>query len=293
MIEIRNISKVLGKKKVLDNISLSINNGEILGLVGINGVGKSTLLRCISGVYHVEEGDILIDNKSVYENNEVKKDILFIPDESAISAKTTINSLLDFFSSFYEVDKKAFVNYLNTFKVNITSKPLNTFSKGMKRRVLLCFALAIHPKYLLLDEAFDGLDPLGKVQFKKLLDEQMSKYDMTVIIASHSLRELTLIANTFALLNSGKIISQGDVDNQESAYYKVQMAFNDEIDLNLFNEKTIVKKTKLGRIVTLIVNQNKEEIEQTFNKYNPLTLDILPLSFEERFVYEMEAFGNE
>ena len=293
MIEIRNISKVLGKKKVLDNISLSINNGEILGLVGINGVGKSTLLRCISGVYHVEEGDILIDNKSVYENNEVKKDILFIPDESAISAKTTINSLLDFFSSFYEVDKKAFVNYLNTFKVNITSKPLNTFSKGMKRRVLLCFALAIHPKYLLLDEAFDGLDPLGKVHFKKLLDEQMSKYDMTVIIASHSLRELTLIANTFALLNSGKIISQGDVDNQESAYYKVQMAFNDEIDLNLFNEKTIVKKTKLGRIVTLIVNQSKEEIEQTFNKYNPLTLDILPLSFEERFVYETEAFGNE
>ena len=293
MIEIRNISKVLGKKKVLDNISLSINNGEILGLVGINGVGKSTLLRCISGVYHVEEGDILIDNKSVYENNEVKKDILFIPDESAISAKTTINSLLDFFSSFYEVDKKAFVNYLNTFKVNITSKPLNTFSKGMKRRVLLCFALAIHPKYLLLDEAFDGLDPLGKVQFKKLLDEQMSKYDMTVIIASHSLRELTLIANTFALLNSGKIISQGDVDNQESTYYKVQMAFNDEIDLNLFNEKTIVKKTKLGRIVTLIVNQNKEEIEQTFNKYNPLPLDILPLSFEERFVYETEAFGNE
>ena len=293
MIEIRNISKVLGKKKVLDNISLSINNGEILGLVGINGVGKSTLLRCISGVYHVEEGDILIDNKSVYENNEVKKDILFIPDESAISAKTTINSLLDFFSSFYEVDKKAFVNYLNTFKVNITSKPLNTFSKGMKRRVLLCFALAIHPKYLLLDEAFDGLDPLGKVQFKKLLDEQMSKYDMTVIIASHSLRELTLIANTFALLNSGKIISQGDVDNQESTYYKVQMAFNDEIDLNLFSEKTIVKKTKLGRIVTLIVNQNKEEIEQTFNKYNPLTLDILPLSFEERFVYETEAFGNE
>lgn len=293
MIEIRNISKVLGKKKVLDNISLSINNGEILGLVGINGVGKSTLLRCISGVYHVEEGDILIDNKSVYENNEVKKDILFIPDESAISAKTTINSLLDFFSSFYEVDKKAFVNYLNTFKVNITSKPLNTFSKGMKRRVLLCFALAIHPKYLLLDEAFDGLDPLGKVQFKKLLDEQMSKYDMTVIIASHSLRELTLIANTFALLNSGKIISQGDVDNQESTYYKVQMAFNDEIDLNLFNEKTIVKKTKLGRIVTLIVNQSKEEIEKTFNKYNPLTLDILPLSFEERFVYETEAFGNE
>ena len=112
MIEIRNISKTLGKKKVLENISLSINNCDILGLVGINGVGKSTLLRCISGVYHVEEGDILFDNKSVYENNEVKKDILFIPDESAISAKTTINSLLDFFSSFYEVNRKSFFEYL-------------------------------------------------------------------------------------------------------------------------------------------------------------------------------------
>ncbi|MDD7735374.1 MAG: ABC transporter ATP-binding protein [Bacilli bacterium] len=293
MIEIRNISKTLGKKKVLENISLSINNGDILGLVGINGVGKSTLLRCISGVYHVEEGDILFDNKSVYENNEVKKDILFIPDESAISAKTTINSLLDFFSSFYEVNRKSFFEYLNIFKVNITSKPLNTFSKGMKRRVLLCFALAIHPKYLLLDEAFDGLDPLGKVQFKKLLDEQMSKFNMSVIIASHSLRELTLIANTFAMLNSGKIISQGDVDNKESTYFKVQMAFNEEIDLNSFNEKTIVQRNKMGRIVTLIVNQNKEEIEPTFSKYSPLTIDILPLSFDERFVYETEAFENE
>ncbi len=293
MIEIRNISKTLGKKKVLENISLSINNGDILGLVGINGVGKSTLLRCISGVYHVEEGDILFDNKSVYENNEVKKDILFIPDESAISAKTTINSLLDFFSSFYEVNRKSFFEYLNIFKVNITSKPLNTFSKGMKRRVLLCFALAIHPKYLLLDEAFDGLDPLGKVQFKKLLDEQMSKFNMSVIIASHSLRELTLIANTFAMLNSGKIISQGDVDNKESTYFKVQMAFNEEIDLNSFNEKTIVQRNKIGRIVTLIVNQNKEEIEPTFSKYSPLTIDILPLSFDERFVYETEAFENE
>ena len=293
MIEIRNISKTLGKKKVLENISLSINNGDILGLVGINGVGKSTLLRCISGVYHVEEGDILFDNKSVYENNEVKKDILFIPDESAISAKTTINSLLDFFSSFYEVNRKSFFEYLNIFKVNITSKPLNTFSKGMKRRVLLCFALAIHPKYLLLDEAFDGLDPLGKVQFKKLLDEQMSKFNMSVIIASHSLRELTLIANTFAMLNSGKIISQGDVDNKEATYFKVQMAFNEEIDLNSFNEKTIVQRNKMGRIVTLIVNQNKEEIEPTFSKYSPLTIDILPLSFDERFVYETEAFENE
>ena len=293
MIEIRNISKTLGKKKVLENISLSINNGDILGLVGINGVGKSTLLRCISGVYHVEEGDILFDNKSVYENNEVKKDILFIPDESAISAKTTINSLLDFFSSFYEVNRKSFFEYLNIFKVNINSKPLNTFSKGMKRRVLLCFALAIHPKYLLLDEAFDGLDPLGKVQFKKLLDEQMSKFNMSVIIASHSLRELTLIANTFAMLNSGKIISQGDVDNKESTYFKVQMAFNEEIDLNSFNEKTIVQRNKMGRIVTLIVNQNKEEIEPTFSKYSPLTIDILPLSFDERFVYETEAFENE
>lgn len=293
MIEIRNISKTLGKKKVLENISLSINNGDILGLVGINGVGKSTLLRCISGVYHVEEGDILFDNKSVYENNEVKKNILFIPDESAISAKTTINSLLDFFSSFYEVNRKSFFEYLNIFKVNITSKPLNTFSKGMKRRVLLCFALAIHPKYLLLDEAFDGLDPLGKVQFKKLLDEQMSKFNMSVIIASHSLRELTLIANTFAMLNSGKIISQGDVDNKESTYFKVQMAFNEEIDLNSFNEKTIVQRNKMGRIVTLIVNQNKEEIEPTFSKYSPLTIDILPLSFDERFVYETEAFENE
>ena len=293
MIRIKNITKILGSNPVIDNVSLDIENGEILGLVGINGAGKSTLLRCISGVYHLEEGQVLIDQKDVYENNEVKKDILFIPDESAISPKTTIKSLMTFFSSFYNVDKLAFEEYLNEFKVNITNKPLNTFSKGMKRRVLLCFALAIHPKYLLLDEAFDGLDPLGKVQFKKHIDELVKKYNMTVIIASHSLRELTMIATSFAMMNAGKIISQGEIEEKESTYYKVQMAFDREVNLSDFNEETIVNKSQQGSIVTLIVKQSKEDIEKTFKSYSPLTIDILPLTFEERFLYETEAFENE
>lgn len=290
MIQIKNISKILGNSKVLANISLDIEDNSIFGLVGINGAGKSTLLRCISGVYNLEEGEILIDNENVYENNKIKEQILFVSDELFINRQTTIKSLIKFYETFYNLNKDNLYTYLNEFQVNITNKSLNTFSKGMKRRVLLSFALACNPKYLLLDEAFDGLDPLGKLKFKKYITQMIEENGMSVIIASHSLRELEAICDKFAMLNKGELVSFGNVGENKNDYYKVLMAFENEIDLNNFTDECIVNKSKMLRIVTLIVKCKKDDIEPLFSKYKPLTLDIIDLTFEESFVYQSEAY---
>lgn len=290
MIQIKNISKILGNSKVLANISLDIEDNSIFGLVGINGAGKSTLLRCISGVYNLEEGEILIDNENVYENNKIKEQILFVSDELFINRQTTIKSLIKFYETFYNLNKDNLYTYLNEFQVNITNKSLNTFSKGMKRRVLLSFALACSPKYLLLDEAFDGLDPLGKLKFKKYITQMIEENGMSVIIASHSLRELEAICDKFAMLNKGELVSFGNVGENKNDYYKVLMAFENEIDLNNFTDECIVNKSKMLRIVTLIVKCKKDDIEPLFSKYKPLTLDIIDLTFEESFVYQSEAY---
>lgn len=290
MIQIKNISKILGNSKVLANISLDIEDNSIFGLVGINGAGKSTLLRCISGVYNLEEGEILIDNENVYENNKIKEQILFVSDELFLNRQTTIKSLIKFYETFYNLNKDNLYTYLNEFQVNITNKSLNTFSKGMKRRVLLSFALACNPKYLLLDEAFDGLDPLGKLKFKKYITQMIEENGMSVIIASHSLRELEAICDKFAMLNKGELVSFGNVGENKNDYYKVLMAFENEIDLNNFTDECIVNKSKMLRIVTLIVKCKKDDIEPLFSKYKPLTLDIIDLTFEESFVYQSEAY---
>ena len=168
MIEIKHLSKSFGDKKVLEDLDLVIENGKVFGLVGINGAGKSTLLRLLSGIYKADSGNIYIDGEDVYENEKVKKNIFFLPDEPYYAANTTPLSLISLYETFYELDKEVYLNYLNGFALPL-KKSMHNFSKGMKRQVFIALALAIKPKYLLLDEAFDGLDPLARLTFKRAL----------------------------------------------------------------------------------------------------------------------------
>ncbi len=204
MIKIENLTKNLGENKVLEGLDLIINDGDIFGLVGINGAGKSTLLRTISGVYEAESGSITYDGKDVFENPEVKKDIFFLSDNPYYPNNSSINNIIDFYKSFYDIDVERFNKIINKFKLD-TKKTINNFSKGMKRQLFIALAIAIGPKYLFLDEAFDGLDPLARLIFKRELSELIEEKKITVIISSHSLRELEDICDKYGLLDKGKI----------------------------------------------------------------------------------------
>lgn len=158
MLEIKKVFKKLGNKKVLKNLSLHINHGEIFGLVGVNGAGKSTLLRAIAGVYELDCGEILFNGQNTWSDETVRKQILYISDDPYYSKTTTIESMRTYYESFYDFDEVAYYKYLQMFHLE-PNVPIENFSKGMKRQAYLVFALAIKPKLLLLDEAFDGLDP--------------------------------------------------------------------------------------------------------------------------------------
>ena len=201
MLEINNLTKRFDKFVVFDNISLKIADGSIFGLVGINGAGKSTLLRCIAGVYHPEQGEIFFNSQPVYENIAVKKDFFFLPDEPYASVYMTGIKLESIYSSYYhEFDHALYDEILKMFQID-KSKKINTFSKGMKRRLYLALAFACKPKLLMLDEAFDGLDPLARLELKKILIKKVEEENLTVIISSHSLRELEDICDSYALLD--------------------------------------------------------------------------------------------
>lgn len=168
MIEIHNLSKGFDKQNVLKNLSLTIKDGTIFGLVGINGAGKSTLLRLMSGIYKADNGVITYDGNNVYDNPNVKKDIFFLPDDPFYAMNTKGKDLLELYKTLYDVDEGIFYKYISQFNLS-DNKPINNFSKGMKRQLFIALALSVKPKYLFLDEAFDGLDPLARLSFKKLL----------------------------------------------------------------------------------------------------------------------------
>ena len=290
MIEIKNLCKSFSDKEVLKDINITINDGSIVGLVGINGAGKSTLLRLISGIYKADSGTILVDNEELYENENIKADFFFLPDEPFYGINTTPLSLIDLYKTFYNFDKQVYIKYLNHFKLPL-KKSLHNFSKGMKRQVFISLALAIKPKYLLLDEAFDGLDPIARLTVKREIIDLVTLNNTTVIISSHSLRELEDICDTYCLLDNKNIASCGVIEDQKEKYHKYQVAFENIMNKDDFKDIEFVSFNQDQRIIKVVVKEDYETFKNKISKYNPLLIDEIAIDFEELFIIEVESRG--
>ena len=290
MLKISNLDKSFKDKKVLNDLSLDVHDGSIFGLVGVNGAGKSTLLRCISGIYQRDAGLIEFDGCDTYKDEKVRKDIFFVNDEPYYPLAANIKSLKDFYASYYEFDEEAYQKNLKLFDLD-ENKPISSFSKGMKRQTLLLFALAIRPKLLLLDEAFDGLDPLVRMNLKKNLYDFIQDSDATIIISSHNLKELEDICDTYGILEDGKISTYGDLLESKANINKYQLAFKEDIDESFFDQFEVLHKHKEGSVYSLVIKGDKEETVRKLEELNPLILDTLSVNFEELFIYEHEG-GN-
>ena len=290
MIEIKNLQKgYADKKEVLNGVDVTIGDGCVFGLVGINGAGKSTLLRLIAGVLQKEGGQVCVDGEEVYENERVKQGIFFLPDDPYYNANVTAWGLAQMYSAVYPFDKATFKEYLKKFQLD-GKKPIRNFSKGMKRQVFVALALAIAPKYLLLDEAFDGLDPLARLVFKRGLVELVEQKGTTVIISSHSLRELEDVCDSYGILDKGKITCFGELESDLSKLHKFQAAFAQDItEAELGFPCVAFRKT--GKVVQLIARGDGAEIEAKIREKSPLFVEEIEVDFEEMFIGEVEARG--
>ena len=285
MLEIKNVCKAFGAKNVLDNVSLDIDFGSIFGLVGVNGAGKSTLLRCIAGIYKTDDGTILFDGLDTYDDYKIRKDILLVSDDPYYPYGSTLNSLKDFYKGFYNFDEETYKKYLDLFGLDEKAN-ISNFSKGMKRQSMLLLALACKPKLLMLDEAFDGLDPIVRVYIKDALSDLIEDNNSLIIISSHNLKELEDICDSYGILEDGHISTYGDLIESKANINKYQLAFKDEIDKNIFNDFDVLYCSGEGRIITVVIKGDKSEVCQRLEKLNPLILDVLNVNFEELFIYE-------
>ncbi len=293
MIKISNLSKTFGKKKVLDNLNCNIQTNSIYGLIGANGAGKSTLLRILNDIYKKDSGSIEIDGVEVEDNEELKQNLVFIPDDLFFFPSYTILDMGKFYQSMYKnFDMEYFKQLIKMLKLDLNEK-IQNFSKGMKRQTALICAIATNASYMFFDETFDGLDPVIRNIMKKILINQMEKKDTTIIMTSHNLRELEDICDNLGLLYKGGILFESDINSLKTNMFKIQISLKEDFGKDQFSELDIMNYKKIGSIATIIAKGDREKAEESLKRMNPVILDFLPLTLEEVFIYEMEVLGYE
>lgn len=294
MINVQNLTKNFGDFCALNNVSCTINDGCIYGMVGSNGAGKSTFLRILTGVYREDSGKISVDGEEVFDNPRVKCRIAYVPDELYFLPGATMNRMAEAYKSCCaRFDTERFKALASKLSLN-TKKQISTFSKGMKRQAATVLALATLPDYIFFDETFDGLDPVMRSYVKSIICEDVIDRGASAVITSHSLRELEDTCDQLALLHRGGLILESDIQNLKTAQFKVQIAFSEEYGREKFDSVSnmkILHFSKHGSVANMIVKGDRADVTAAMRAMSPLLLDILPLSLEEVFTYETAALG--
>ena len=291
MIEIKNVSKSFGEIQAVSQVSLTLKEQNVFGMLGTNGAGKSTLLRMVAGVMRPDEGEILIDGENVWDNPEAKRKIFYISDDQFFFPNTTAEKMADVYSVYYPgFDRRRFMKFLLRFGLDGERK-IQTFSKGMKKQLSLLLGICANVSYLLCDETFDGLDPVMRQGIKGIFAKEIDEKGLTPVIASHNLRELEDICDHIGLLHKGGVLLSKDLEDLKWNLHKIQCVLPEELDESLKESLDILSMTRRGKLLTLTVRGSEEEILSRIGELQPVFMEALPLSLEEIFISETEVVG--
>ncbi len=287
MLELKNVSKSFGKFKALDNLTMTIPQGSVYGLVGPNGAGKTTAIRHITGVYRPDAGEITMEGLPIFENPQVKQAIGYIPDEIFYFSSATLKDMAKFYRGLYpRFDMPLFQRLSEVFQLPMGS-PIRRFSKGMQKQAAFQLTLSIRPDVLVLDEPVDGLDPVMRRQVMSLILAEVAERNTTVLISSHNLRELEDVCDHVGIMNHGKMLLERSLADMQGNTVKLQMVGDVPEGLEILHQSST------GRLQTLVVRGNAREVEAQVEASEPMFYDILPLSLEEIFIYELGGVNHE
>ncbi len=291
MIEAKNLTKRFGTITAVDDLSATIRDGSVFGLIGTNGAGKSTFLRMACGVLKPDAGTITIDDMSVFENEAAKQRFFYISDDQYFFSNATPLDMMHYYRIAYPAfDVERFHMLMKNFDLDEKRK-INTFSKGMKKQVSVICGICARTDYLFCDETFDGLDPVMRQAVKSIFANDMEDRHLTPIIASHNLRELEDICDHVGLLHKGGILLSRDLDEMKMNIHKVQCVLQPGMDAEHLVGLDIVKTERRGKLLTLTVRGDLSSVEHQMQIANPVFYETIPLSLEEIFISETEVVG--
>ncbi len=290
MIRIDGVTKTFGEIRSLNAVSAAVRDGSIYGLIGSNGSGKSTLLRVMCGIFAPDTGSVTYDGMSIWENAALKREIVYLSDEQYFLPATTLYEMRGLYAAFYpRFDEALYCRLCDLFGLD-DRRRISTFSKGMKKQAAVVLALASCPRYLLCDETFDGLDPVMRQLFKRLLADAVAERGMTAIVASHNLSEIEDICDHVALLHRSEMVFSRELDDLRDAIHTVQAVVPADFDLTTL-PLAPVRTTRRGSMLTMVVRGEREEIERIMAEAGAQFCELIPLTLEEIFISEMEERG--
>ena len=287
MLEMKHVSKNFDGFKALDDLNLTVPKGSIYGLVGPNGAGKSTAIRILTGVYRPTEGEVSMEGMAIYENPMTKQRIGYIPDDIFYFPSATLEDMRKYYKGMYpKFDDALFERLYEVF--NLPKKgQIRRFSKGMQKQAAFHLAICCRPDVLILDEPVDGLDPVMRRQVWSLILSDVAQHETTVLISSHNLRELEDICDHVGIMDHGKMLLERSLADMQGNIVKLQIVGDIPENLEVLHESAS------GRLQTIIVRGKAADVEAAVQAMNPTYYDILPLSLEEIFIYELGGVNYE
>jgi len=294
MIKAENIVKSFGKFKALDELSLHVKKGSVYGLVGPNGAGKTTFIKTLIGVYKADSGSATVNGENTYENCSVKEKMICISDDLFFFPTYSIQDMANYYAGIYpDWNWEHFEKMKEVFKIDVKRKA-RRLSKGMQKQVAFWLGLCTMPDVMILDEPVDGLDPVMRRNVWKLMLQAVAEREMTVLVSSHNLRELEDVCDHVGILHKGKVVIEKSLDDIKGNVHKLQLAFdNGHFPDELEKELEVLDKSGFASVHLVIAKGEVEDISRIVNKYNPVVFDIIPLTLEEVFIYELGGMGYE
>lgn len=267
--------------------------GSVYGLVGPNGAGKTTIIKNLVGIYTPDSGSIEIDGKAVFENTELKNEVVYIGDDLYFFPTYSIDDMAKFYSGIYtNWNRERYNSLKEVFKID-TKRKVRRLSKGMQKQVAFWLGVCACPKVMILDEPVDGLDPVMRKNVWRIVLQDVAENETTVLVSSHNLRELEDVCDYVGIMHEGKVVLEKELDDMKGNIHKIQTAFENGMPKALCGEIDILHSETVGRVNMLIVKGESNEVQKMINKYKPMLCDMLPLTLEEVFIYELGGMGYE
>ncbi|MBQ7714147.1 MAG: ABC transporter ATP-binding protein [Oscillospiraceae bacterium] len=286
MIEVKDLVKRFDGFCALAGASLTVPKGAIYGLVGPNGAGKTTLLRCLTGVYRPDGGAVEIDGRAVWEAPAVKTRVASIPDDWYYFMQSSLRDMANYYRGFYPRFDTARYERLKAVFALDERQSIRRMSKGMQKQAAFWLALCCMPDYLLLDEPVDGLDPVMRRQVWGLVMQDVAERGTTVLVSSHNLRELEDVCDHVGILNKGTVLLERSLSELQDNTVKLQLVFDGDAP-ELPAELTVLHRSAVGRVHTVIFRGARDEVEARLAAYRPVFMEAVPLTLEEIFIYEL------
>ncbi len=291
MIEVRNLTKRFGEFTALDRLSMTVPTGTVYGLVGPNGAGKSTIIRHLTGIYRQDEGTATVDGQEIFENPGVKSRIAYIPDDIFYFNTASITDMAKFYAGVYPTFSwERFETLKGAFDLDL-KRPMRRFSKGMQKQAAFWLCMAMRPEILILDEPVDGLDPVMRRQVWSIIMGDIAENGTTVLVSSHNLRELEDVCDHVGIMDHGKLLLERSLSELQENICKVLIALPDGAALPTGLD--IVHQSATGHLLTLILRGQQEDITALLSGAAPLFMDVVPLTLEEIFIYELGGVDYE